>query len=121
MDSNFFNAECTDNGGIIPNCSDLDSCNGKGSCIFVKPNDVNSRIHFQKGYFLRVPENYKHAVINDIAKYAKVILIPPNVKTKILRELFSAGFTFQNIYHDIENTVKSIKFRVNMKKGEDNE
>ena len=121
VDSTLFNANCTDNGGIIPNCSDLDSCNGRGSCIFVKPNDVNSRIHFQKGYFLRVPENYKHAVINDIANYTKVILIPQNVKIKILRELFSAGFTFQNIYHDIENTVKSIKFRVNMKKGEDNE
>lgn len=121
VDSTAFNAECTDNGGIIPNCSDLESCNGRGSCIFVKPNDVNSRIHFQKGYFLRVPENYKHSVINDIVKYTKIILIPQNVKIKILRELFSAGFTFQNIYHDIDNTVKSIKFRINMKKGEDNE
>lgn len=120
IDSFEFNMKINGNPGI-PNCSNENNCDGKGSCIFIKPNDVNSRIHFQKGYFLRIPERYSSSVIDSVKEYSKIVLISHAHKERILKELFSAGVTFQNIYHDIDNLVKSIKFKVAIRRSNENE
>lgn len=99
----------------IPNCSEED-CNAGAASVFIKSDSVNERIHFQKGYFLRVPENYsKEDILEDLSPYVKIILIAPENKEHILSELFSIGITFQNIYPDLNNLSNSIKFRNKIK------
>lgn len=99
----------------IPNCSEED-CNAGAASVFIKSDSVNERIHFQKGYFLRVPENYaKDDILEDLSPYTKAVLIAPENKENILSELFAIGITFQNIYPDLNNLSSSIKFRNKIK------
>lgn len=74
----------------IPNCSDQkELCDGGASSIFIKSDNVNERIHFQKGYFLKTPNNYDKAdVITEIKDFCKVVLIPSDSKYDVLQDLF---------------------------------
>lgn len=100
----------------IPNCSeDEKSCDGGASSIFIKSDNVNERIHFQRGYFLKVPENYnRDDVIEEIKEFSKIVLIPFDSKKEVLCDLFKLGLSFQSIYPDLDNAAKSIKFRNQM-------
>lgn len=100
----------------IPNCSDdEEKCDGGSSSIFIKSDNINERIHFQKGYFLKIPKNYdKNDVLFEISKFCKVILIPAESKYDILQDLFKLGLGFQNIYPDLDNMAKTIKFKNKM-------
>lgn len=106
----------------IPNCSG-DDCDAGAACIFMKSDNVNERIHYQKGYFLKVPYNYeKEDLLEDLKDYTKVLLIAPSFKESILTELFLLGITFQDIYPDLNNLANSIKFRNRIKqRGNQNE
>ena len=112
--SRFNQVRCNKN--FIPNCSDNEKdCDAGASCIFIKSDNVNERIHFQRGYFLKVPENYdKSDVIEEIKEYCKIILIPYESKKEVLYDLFKLGLSFQSIYPDLDNAAKSIKFRNKM-------
>lgn len=77
---------------------------------FIKLGNSNERIHFQKGCFLKVSAEDKEASNARLKKYCKVIVINKNCKKEILKELFNLGITFENIYPDKDNVVKSIKF-----------
>lgn len=100
----------------IPNCSENEKdCDGGASSIFIKSDNVNERIHFQRGYFLKVPENYdKPDVIEEIKEFSKIVLIPYDSKMEVLYDLFKLGLSFQSIYPDLDNAAKSIKFRNQM-------
>lgn len=75
---------------------------------FVKVGNTNDRIHFQKGCFLKVDPN--DDLKNMLTNYTKVAVIRKDLKKIILSELFNLGITFENIYPDIDNLVKTIKF-----------
>jgi hypothetical protein len=75
---------------------------------FIKVGNSSERIHFQKGCFLKVEPGDK--LENMLAKHTKVVLIDKKSKSKILSELFNLGVTFENIYPDKDNMVKTIKF-----------
>ena len=99
----------------IPNCSD-EGCDAGAASIFIKSDSVNERIHFQKGYFLKIPDNYaKKDLLEDLRKYTKIAIIAHQNKERILTELFSLGITFQNIYPDLNNLASSIKFMSKIK------
>ena len=100
----------------IPNCSeDKDKCDGGASSIFIKSDNVNERIHFQKGYFLKTPNHYdKLDVLSEIKDFCKIILVPSECKYDVLQDLFKMGIGFQNIYPDLDNIAKTIKFRIRM-------
>lgn len=112
----FNQAKCSKS--CIPNCSENEkSCDGGASSIFIKSDNVNERIHFQRGYFLKVPENYdKLDVIEEIKEFSKIVLIPYDSKKEVLCDLFKLGLSFQSIYPDLDNVAKSIKFRNQMNK-----
>lgn len=78
--------------------------------FFIKLGNSNERIHFQKGCFLKVSSNYTDEFDEMLNKYAKVVIINKECKKEILKELFNLGITFENIYPDKDNVVKSIKF-----------
>lgn len=83
----------------------------EGEALFIKLEDSNERIHFQKGYFLLCQEHYQRN-IGDLRKnncYA--FLIRPENKKQIFDELFSIGINFESIYPDIDNLVRNIKYR----------
>jgi hypothetical protein len=91
----------------------VESINSKYSnsrSYFIKLGNSNERIHFQKGCFLKVSTEDKDASNARLKKYCKVIVINKNCKKEILKELFNLGITFENIYPDKDNVVKSIKF-----------
>ncbi|MBR1432573.1 FRG domain-containing protein [Ruminococcus sp.] len=110
----FNQAKCGKN--TIPNCSeDEKDCDGGASSIFIKSDNVNERIHFQRGYFLKVPENYdKSDVIEELKSFCKIVLIPYESKMEVLCDLFKLGLGFQSIYPDLDNMAKSIKFKNKM-------
>lgn len=45
-----------------------------------------------------------------LTKYTKIAIIDKNHKEDILKELFKLGITFENIYPDKDNMVKTIRF-----------
>jgi hypothetical protein len=75
---------------------------------FIRVGNSNERIHFQKGCFLKVEPN--DSLDNMLKNYTKVAIIDRESKKGILRELFNLGITFENIYPDKDNMVKTIKF-----------
>lgn len=75
---------------------------------FIKVGNTNDRIHFQKGCFLKVHPN--DDLNTMLSKYTKIAVIRRDSKKTILSELFNLGITFENIYPDIDNLVKTIKF-----------
>lgn len=75
---------------------------------FIKVGNSNERIHFQKGCFLKVEAN--DSLNNLIEEYSKIVIIDKDSKEEILKELFNLGITFENIYPDKDNMVKTIKF-----------
>lgn len=78
---------------------------------FIKVGNSNERIHFQKGCFLKVEPYDKLSKMYEM--YMKVAIINKECKEQILRELFKLGITFENIYPDRDNMVKTIKFLKN--------
>lgn len=75
---------------------------------FIRVGNSNERIHFQKGCFLKTePNDSLDLMLN---KYTRVAIIDKESKQKILAELFNLGITFENIYPDKDNMVKTIKF-----------
>ena len=88
--------------------------------FFIKLGNLNERIHFQKGCFLKVSPEEK--LEEKLKKYCKIVIINKECKKDILKELFNLGITFENIYPDKDNVVKSIKFHYEeMIGGEKNE
>ncbi|MFB7817786.1 FRG domain-containing protein [Paenibacillus chitinolyticus] len=75
---------------------------------FIKVGNSSERIHFQKGCFLKVEPN--DSLEKMLEHYTKVAIIDRNSKKTILTELFNLGITFENIYPDKDNMVKTIKF-----------
>ncbi|ACX68485.1 MULTISPECIES: FRG domain-containing protein [Paenibacillus] len=75
---------------------------------FIKVGNSSERIHFQKGCFLKVEPN--DSLSSMLQNYTKVAIIDRNSKKTILTELFNLGITFENIYPDKDNMVKTIKF-----------
>ncbi|MEG8979315.1 FRG domain-containing protein [Priestia megaterium] len=75
---------------------------------FIRVGNSNERIHFQKGCFLKVEPN--DSLDSMLSNYTKVAVIDKEFKQKILSELFNLGITFENIYPDKDNMVKTIKF-----------
>ena len=72
---------------------------------FIKVGNSNERIHFQKGCFLKVEAN--DSLNNLIEEYSKIVIIDKDSKEEILKELFNLGITFENIYPDKDNMVKT--------------
>ncbi|WP_368930982.1 FRG domain-containing protein [Bacillus pumilus] len=77
---------------------------------FIKLGNSNERIHFQKGCFLKVSTEDKAASTDRLKNFCKIVIINKESKKSILKELFNLGITFENIYPDKDNVVKSIKF-----------
>jgi|GEM_PF-1346327 len=75
---------------------------------FIRVGNSNERIHFQRGCFLKVEPN--DSLNNLIKNYTKVVIVDKESKEEILKELFNLGITFENIYPDKDNMVKTIKF-----------
>ena len=91
--------------------------------IFIKLEDSNERIHFQKGYFLKTTSQLSQdkttsQLSQDIEKmlsqYTHCILISQDMKETIFNELFNIGINYESIYPDIDNLVKNIKHRERM-------
>lgn len=78
---------------------------------FIRVGNSNERIHFQKGCFLKVANDGDLSLL--LKKYTKVVLIDKECKEQVLRDLFRLGITFENIYPDKDNVVKTIKFMKN--------
>lgn len=78
---------------------------------FIKVGNSNERIHFQKGCFLKVASGGDLKLL--LSRYTKIVLIDKECKERILKDLFSLGITFENIYPDKDNVVKTIKFMKN--------
>lgn len=75
---------------------------------FIRIGNCNERIHFQKGCFLKVE-------LGDLfdkmfEEHTKIAILDKNSKETILKELFKLGITFENIYPDKDNMVKTIRF-----------
>lgn len=79
---------------------------------FISVGNSNERIHFQKGCFLKVANDNDLSLL--LKNYTKIILIEKDNKKQILKELFRLGITFENIYPDKDNVVKTIKFIKNL-------
>lgn len=75
---------------------------------FIRVGNCNERIHFQKGCFLKVEPN--DSLENMFQKYTKIAIVDKDNKENILKELFKLGITFENIYPDKDNMVKTIRF-----------
>ena len=78
---------------------------------FIKVGNSNERIHFQKGCFLKVANDGDLSPL--LENYTKIVLVDKECKEQILRDLFRLGITFENIYPDKDNVVKTIKFMKN--------
>lgn len=79
--------------------------------IFIKLEDSNERIHFQKGYFLKTASKLSQDLQKMLSQYTHCILIPQDMKETIFNELFNIGVNYESIYPDIDNLVKNIKHR----------
>lgn len=79
--------------------------------LFIKLEDSNERIHFQKGYFLRTASKLSQDIQKMLSQYTHCILIPQDMKETIFNELFNIGVNYESIYPDIDNLVKNIKHR----------
>jgi len=79
--------------------------------IFIKLEDSNERIHFQKGYFLKAETKLSDNIKTMLKEYTYCVLIPQEVKETLFNELFNIGITYESIYPDIDNLVKNIKHR----------
>lgn len=77
---------------------------------FIKLGNSNERIHFQKGCFLKVSPQDRDDFKRRLSNFCDIVIINKNSKKEILKELFNLGITFENIYPDKDNVVKSIKF-----------
>lgn len=75
---------------------------------FIKVGNCNERIHFQKGCFLKVEPGFSLGQM--FSEHTKIALIDRAKKETILKELFKLGITFENIYPDKDNMVKTIRF-----------
>jgi len=75
---------------------------------FIRVGNCNERIHFQKGCFLKVEPGDSLELM--FSKYTKIAIIDKCCKESILKELFKLGITFENIYPDKDNMVKTIRF-----------
>ena len=75
---------------------------------FIRVGNCNERIHFQKGCFLKVEPN--DSLESMFQKYTKIAIVDRDNKENILKELFKLGITFENIYPDKDNMVKTIRF-----------
>ena len=75
---------------------------------FIRVGNCNERIHFQKGCFLKVEPN--DSLEGMFQKYTKIAIVDKDNKENILKELFKLGITFENIYPDKDNMVKTIRF-----------
>ena len=75
---------------------------------FIRVGNCNERIHFQKGCFLKVEKN--DSLEKMFANHTKIAIIDKESKELILKELFKLGITFENIYPDKDNMVRTIKF-----------
>lgn len=84
---------------------------------FIKLGNSNERIHFQKGCFLKVSTQDKGEFKERLSKHGKAVIINKGAKKDILKELFNLGITFENIYPDKDNVVKSIKFHYEEMQG----
>ena len=81
------------------------------NCYFISVANNNERIHFQKGCFLKVAEaSYKTEIPEMISNYSKIAIIDKDAKESILKDLLKLGVTFENIYPDIDNMTKTIRF-----------
>ena len=76
--------------------------------FFIRVGNCNERIHFQKGCFLKVEPG--DSLEQMLTQYTKIAIIDKNHKEDILKELFKLGITFENIYPDKDNMVKTIRF-----------
>lgn len=81
---------------------------GRDKSYFIKVGNCNERIHFQKGCFLKVEQNDNLKTMYE--EYTKIAIIDKDSKEQILKELFKLGITFENIYPDKDNMVKTIRF-----------
>ena len=85
--------------------------------ILIKSDSLNDRIHFQKGVFLLFPENVNlkengnYEDVNVISDCINLVVIPKSIKADLIEELFNIGMTFESIYPDLDNAVRSIKFK----------
>jgi hypothetical protein len=92
------------------------------SCsYFIKLPNINERIHFQKGCFLRVShqDNFDEnkELIEKLKDKCGIAIINKSCKEEILKELFTLGITFESIYPDKDNLVKSIRFNYEIMQG----
>ncbi|MEH7844492.1 hypothetical protein, partial [Bacillus safensis] len=86
---------------------------------FIKLGNSNERIHFQKGCFLKVSTQDREDFERRLFEFGKIVIINKEAKKNMLKELFNLGITFENIYPDKDNVVKSINFQHEMMKGDD--
>ncbi|MGG3090087.1 FRG domain-containing protein [Bacillus safensis] len=86
---------------------------------FIKLGNSNERIHFQKGCFLKVSTQDREDFERRLFEFGKIVIINNEAKKNMLKELFNLGITFENIYPDKDNVVKSINFQHEMMKGDD--
>lgn len=94
---------------------DYSSCS-----YFIKVPNINERIHFQKGCFLRISQqDYQDNkdFIENLKDKCGIAIINKECKEDILKELFSLGITFESIYPDKDNLVKSIRFSYEIMQG----
>lgn len=75
---------------------------------FIRVGNCNERIHFQKGCFLKYEPG--DSLNKMFAEHTKIAIIDKSNKESILKELFKLGITFENIYPDKDNMVKTIRF-----------
>ncbi|UZD48704.1 FRG domain-containing protein [Peribacillus frigoritolerans] len=92
------------------------------SCsYFIKLPNINERIHFQKGCFLRVSHqdclDKNKDLIENLKDKCGIAIINKSCKEEILKELFTLGITFESIYPDKDNLVKSIRFNYEIMQG----
>lgn len=94
---------------------DYSSCS-----YFIKVPNINDRIHFQKGCFLRIsPQDFTDNAdfLDNLKDKCGIAIINREFKEEILKELFSLGITFESIYPDKDNLVKSIRFNYEVMQG----
>lgn len=94
---------------------DYSSCS-----YFIKVPNIDERIHFQRGCFLRISQqDYQDNkdFIENLKDKCGIAIINRDFKEDILKELFSLGVTFESIYPDKDNLVKSIKFNYDVMQG----
>lgn len=107
----------------ISDCSDKESIkeletNMKNNFIFVKSDDIHNRLHMQKGCFLSFPnKRTEDDAIKSLKEYMSIAIIPRQYKSVILSAMFSMGLNFEDLYPDLDNAVKSIKFLNSIREG----